>query len=267
MYIAGRRLVQLAVVIVVVVAIVAVAAFNYDDIVKYINPPPQTPPPPVPFQPIVIQSNFTGTPSMPASIREEVLSIAMSDRIVKEALKRREYSISGVLPSTNERGDIVGGCALVSFPNPVWLEFNVSELDEGPLEYMGWVKQLIVCVDLSSKKVVGINPSLGIRNVPSQLPESMSSRARSVMEKVLGVARKFLLEKYGLREDEVNLTFYGVRNGVAIVVATPRTGDKLHRVEILMKIDAKNMEVIEAYKYVPHEIYINPKYVNITRKG
>lgn len=266
MYIAGRRLVQLVVVVVVAAAIIAVAAFNYDDVVKYINPPPKTPSTPTPFQPVVSPLHPTETPSMPASLREEVLSIIKNSKMVKEVLGQREFSVSSVLPWISEGGNITGSCAVINFPSPVWLEFNASDLKGRPLEYIGWVKQLTICVDLASKKVVGVKPSISTSDVPGHPPESMSLQARMLVEKVLNIAKKFLQEEYGLKEDGVNLTFYGVLDGVAAVLATPKTGDKLHNVEILIKIDTKSMEVIEAHKYTPHEIYVNPKHVNITRK-
>jgi hypothetical protein len=129
---------------------------------------------------------------MPASLREEVLSIVKNSKIVREVIGQREFSVSSVLPWINEEGSMVGSCALIDFPSPVWLEFNASDPKGRPLEYIGWVKQPTICVDLASKKVVGVNPSFSVSNVPGQLPASMSPQARMLVERVLNVAKKFL---------------------------------------------------------------------------
>jgi len=264
----GKRAAYLALIALTATVATVVAAMNYDGIVRYIKPPPQTPPAPAPFKPMITASSPAGQ-ALPPDVRQRVISIVMNSEIVREILGEREFNISGVLPWTRRNGNmtVTGGCALISFPRPVWLEFNATDLRGRPLEYIGWVRQLTVCVDLTTGEVAGVGLSLSTRNVPRQLPETMSPRARMLVERALDVAKKFLEEKYGLSEDEVNITFYGIKNGVAVVVATPKTGDKLAKVEILMKIDVENMEVIEAYKYIPQEVYVNPKYVNITRKG
>jgi hypothetical protein len=260
------RSVTFAIIVAIIVAGILAYSYN-DDVIKYINPPPKTPPStPKPFKTITIRAQQAVPPSLPAEWRERVVRTALSDVRVKRILDHREFNVSSVLPWIDRKGNLVGACVVVNFPSPSWLEVN--ELFDGKqLQYIGWVKELAICINTTSNKVVDVKPSLSFRNVPKELPASASPRARTLIKKVLIVAKNFLARHYNLNESDIDLTFYGILNNVAAVVASAKTNSKLINVEILLKIDVKKMKVIEAYKYIPHEIYVNPEYINSTVEG
>ncbi len=262
MHIREKRPFSFSVIALILLAATALAlVIEYETIVKYIEPPPeqegQIPPP-------LEVSTSNSTNLLPASIKDKIVHIALRDDAIRKILDKSTFKVANVLPSTDTEGKLVGGCALISFPKPIWLEFNTSDAHGRPLEYIGWVKQLMVCVDLSREEVSGIVPSLGLREVPREPPPTASTKAKELFKASISTAKKFLQETYGLNESAMELVFYSIKNGVAYVSAKPKTNDKLQSVIILLKIDAKNMEVIEAKKYPVVEVYINPKYTNLT---
>ena len=248
MNIYGRRLVQL-ILIAAIVSIVAAAALQYSMNTRQITPVARSALTSVPER--MIATNFmphSSGPLLPEDVREQVLSIVENSNEVKMLLKGKTYRVNSVLPWMDEEGHLIGGCAVVSFPEPVWLEFNSTHTTGEPIDYIGWVWQLTVCVDTREGRVAAIVPSLNTRNVPSRIPATASQRARLLAERALEAAERFLAEHYGLKPDEVELRLYGILNGVAAVTAAPKSGGGHGYAEVFVKINVTNGEVVEALK-------------------
>lgn len=270
-----RKALLLAIItsIVIVIAIIAYGYHDHYNAVRSISGSPGStfylplPPNPPPFtqnpnvgsrEPITITLTVT-TPEpeyVPASVRDEVVRVVMNSTVIKEILGDKEFSVSKVLPLASIEGELIGGCAIVNFPDLklVWLEFNATDNRGKHLEYIGWIKQLVVCVDLRSKTVTGVTPILGTTEVP-ELPESISPRAKELVEKALDTVEKHLAKKYGLKEDEVTLKLIAIVNGIAGVKIYPKAKGKLDH-EIIISVDVKMMKVIEELEYTPRTVHV-----------
>ncbi|BEP16834.1 hypothetical protein PYJP_01860 [Pyrofollis japonicus] len=253
--------------IVIVITLAGILVYSYDDIMKSIDLSRKSPlVAPTTLKTITMTQQRAPLPSVPAELREEVVNVIMSDAKLKKIFGSKKPNISGILPLMDREGNLAGGCAIVSFSSPSWLEIN-EVFDGKHLQYIGWVKQLTICVNTSSMKIVDARPSLSTRNVPKELPNSISPETKKLVERILSTAKNFLGKQYGLGEDDVDLIFYGAFNNIAVVVAAPKAGGKLINTEILMKIDVKNMKVTEAYAYTPKRVSVVPNHTNTTAKS